>query len=103
VSEERKQARGSNFVVTYYYPYVTLCSLLRPEFLLYVENFRGTRSPDTVEVLVKCVEFLCVLSAKVCKPMCSQYLVSLLAILGKKREAILCKSAARVVGTHGDT
>lgn len=76
VSEERKQTCDSNFVTKYADPYVTVCLLLRPDFLHYVENFRGTCSPDADEVIVKCVGFLCALSAKVCKPMCCPYLVS---------------------------
>ena len=72
----KKLQCDSNFITIYDDPYVTVCLLLRPDFLHYVENFRGTCSPDSDEVTVKCVGFLCALSAKVCKPMCCPYLVS---------------------------
>jgi len=73
--------------------------VVAPCFLLYVENFRGTCSPDRDEVIVKCVGVLCALSAKVCKPMCCPYLVSWFVILRKNWEALFCKSAAGVEGT----
>jgi hypothetical protein len=57
VSEERKQTRDSNFITKYEDPYVIVCLLLRTDFLHYVEKFRGTCSPDTDEVIVKCVGF----------------------------------------------
>jgi hypothetical protein len=57
VSEKRKQTCGSNFITKYVDLYVKVSLLLRPEFLLYVENIRGTCSPVTDEVIVKCVGF----------------------------------------------
>jgi hypothetical protein len=76
VSEEQKQTFDSNFITKYDDPYLRFCLLLRPVFLRDVENFSATCSPDTDDVIVNFVGFLCVLSAKVCKPMCCPHLVS---------------------------